>query len=150
VQFVRLQGKTGLEDHTCQNLLFGQFRRHREYRRFQHFGICVDGIFDFHRRDVLAAATYRVFQPVDKIVVAVGVSAQQVAAMQPEIAPRGQRFRRPAPVTRHHDPRNLGADRQFSGDADGNFLVVFIDEPDLEPLRPDLATGLAIRRGEAR
>ena len=79
-------------DHGA-DLVLGDLAPHRDRRRLadwrkgEHLGL------DLKRRDIFAAPPDGVFEPVDKIKIALGVATKGIAGVEPAVAPGGRRSR---------------------------------------------------------
>src|SRR6185437_16626791 len=100
--------------------------------RFAHSGMAEQFNLDFMGGDIFAAATDRVLEPVDEMVVAIDVTEERVAGMKPAIAP-GIRCRlRIGVVAVVHRPGRFGAQDHLSDLAIPDEAVVLVDEANLD------------------
>src|SRR5690606_33423678 len=106
--------------------------RHWHDGRFALIWMHEDRVLDLERRDVLAAAPKRVLQSVDVEVVAVGVPPEEVAGVEPAVAPRSRRGLCVVELTMTQRPRLIRADDQLARRAERHLDVVLVDKPELE------------------
>ena len=81
--------------------------RNAHYRRFQYRRMLVEGVFDLHRIDILAATDNHVFGPVYDVNIKIFVNRGEVARVQPTVPQAISTFLTQLPVTLH----NIGASR---------------------------------------
>src|SRR5690606_34808188 len=88
--------------------------------------------FDFHRRDVLAAAADRVLDAVDEVEVAVFVAAAGITAVQPQVAPHPGGGLGLVPVAEYGYPGFDRTDQDFAQHVRSNRAIVLVGDHDLE------------------
>src|SRR5438034_85926 len=106
-------------------------------------GVTEEDLFDLMRRDILAAAADRILEAVHKAEVAVLVTDDPVAGVEPEVSPGLDSLLGHSEITGRKCERLVGAEHELAGLAGGDFDVVGIDDARLEtvddtPHRPRL------------
>ena len=86
-QCSRIERYAGLRRQHRQYFVFTTIARHCHGSSGLHAGKRQQLGFHFKRRDVLATAADHVFHAVDKVVIVLGITAEQVAGVEPLIAP---------------------------------------------------------------
>ena len=92
--------------------------------------------------DVLAPAPQVVRLAVDEVEVAVLVDPADVAGVVPPVAARLDGHLGPAPVALEHHVGPLGPDHDLAVGSRGEFVVVVVEDPDVEVLVVDDAGGV--------
>src|ERR1700677_2822525 len=107
-QFAHFDRSAGRRRDAHHDLVFGNFALGRECRYLADRRMFEDFHFHLVRGDILAATPHCVLSPIHEIVVALLVPAQQVAGVEPAVAPRRSRCFRILVVLGQHAPRTIG------------------------------------------
>ena len=109
------------------DLIFREFRPHRENRGVLHVRMAHQYLLHFKRGDIFAAAANGILHAVHEAIKAVVLAHYPVAAVKPKIAPGFDRLFRHAEIAGREGKGLVGAQHQFTGFAVGDLIVLRVN-----------------------